>query len=192
MKLVLASASPARKSLLESAGFTPDKIHPADIDETPKKGEEPRAYVQRLALEKALAVQAVYPDAFIIAADTVAVSRAKIIGKPADRADAARIIRSFAARRHRVLTGLCILSPTAQKSLRLVESTVKCRALTEAELSWYLDSGEWEGKSGCYGLQGRASAFIEWINGSYSSIIGLPVSETVTTLLSMGYKPAIL
>lgn len=191
--LILASASPARKSLLEAAGFAPDRIVPADIDETPKKGEAPRSYVQRLAEEKALAIHAKFPDAFIVAADTVAVSGAKIIGKPADRADAKRIIRRFSGRRHRVLTGLCVLSPKARKkSVRLIESVVKCRNLTEAELEWYLDSNEWEGKSGCYGLQGRASCFIERINGSYTSIIGLPLSETVTTLLSIGYKPAIL
>lgn len=191
--LILASASPARKALLESAGFAPDKILPADIDETPRKGEAPRAYVQRLAEEKALAIHAQFPDAYIVAADTVAVSGAKIIGKPIDRADAKRIIGRFSGRRHRVLTGLCVLAPgKTKKRVKLIESVVKCRNLTEAELEWYLDSNEWEGKSGCYGLQGRASCFIESINGSYTSIIGLPLSETVTTLLSMGYKPAIL
>lgn len=188
--LILASASPARKALLESAGFTPDKIVPADIDETPKKGEKPALYVKRLALEKAQTIQKQYPDAYIVAADTIAVSGGKIIGKPIDRADASKIISHFGGRRHRVVTGLCILSPKGQKKLKLVESIVKCRALSEAELKWYLDSGEWEGKSGCYGLQGRASCFIEWINGSYSSIIGLPVSETVSALRSMGFKTA--
>lgn len=188
--LILASASPARKALLESAGFTPDKIIPADIDETPRKGEKPGAYVKRLALEKAQAIQKQHPDAFIIAADTVAVSGAKIIGKPDDRAHAKRIITHFGGRRHRVITGLCILAPMGKKTHKLIESTVKCRRITESELEWYLDSGEWEGKSGCYGLQGRASCFIEWINGSYSSIIGLPVSETVSALRSMGFKTA--
>ena len=187
-RLVLASGSPARKALLESAGFPADKIHPADIDETPRKNEVPSAYVKRLAAEKALTVQALYPDAFIIAADTIAVLGAKIIGKPIDRADAKKILTRFCGRRHKVLTGLCVVSPEGRKSVRMISSSVKCRMAAEAEIERYLDSGEWEGKSGCYGLQGRASAFIEWINGSYTSIIGLPVAETIAILNGMGYR----
>jgi septum formation protein len=186
--LVLASASPARKALLEAAGFKPDLILPADIDETPRKDEKPTAYVQRLAEEKALTIQKLHPNAYIIAADTIAVMGARIIGKAADRAEAEKIITRFSGRRHRVLTGLCILSPNGKKSVRLVSSAVKCRMVQAAEIQTYLDSGEWEGKSGCYGLQGRASAFIETINGSYTSIIGLPIAETIAILNGMGFR----
>lgn len=188
--LILASASPARKALLEAAGFTPDKIIPADIDETPHKNEKPTVYVKRLAEEKAKAIHAQHPEAFIIAADTIAVMGARIIGKAADRAEAKKMISRFSGRRHRVITGLCILSPDGKKSVRLVSSAVKCRMVADAEIETYLDSGEWEGKSGCYGLQGRASAFIETINGSYTSIIGLPVAETIAILNGMGFKPS--
>lgn len=185
--LILASASPGRRQLLEAAGLIPDKILAADIDETPKKGEKPLAYVQRLALEKAQKIQKEQPESFIIAADTVAVLGAKIIGKAADRAEAKAIITKFAGRQHQVLTGLCILAPGGKQSVRAVVSRVKCRQYGEAEIENYLDSGEWEGKSGCYGLQGRASAFISRINGSYSAIIGLPVAETIAILQGMGF-----
>ena len=186
--LVLASASPARKALLEAAGFIPDFILPADIDETPHKNEKPTAYVQRLAEEKALVIQKQKPEAFIIAADTIAVMGARIIGKAGSRTEAKKIITRFSGRRHKVLNGLCILAPDSKKSIRLVSSAVKCRMVQEAEIERYLDSGEWEGKSGCYGLQGRASAFIESINGSYTSIIGLPIAETIAILNGMGFK----
>lgn len=186
--LILASQSPARKALLEAAGFTPDKIIPADIDETPKKGEKPTVYVKRLAEEKATVIHSQYPDAYIIAADTIAVMGARIIGKAENRAEAKKIISRFSGRRHRVITGLCILSPDGKKSVRLISSAVKCRMVSDAEIEAYLDSAEWEGKSGCYGLQGRASAFIESINGSYTSIIGLPIAETIAILNGMGFK----
>lgn len=186
--LILASASPARKALLEAAGLTPDLILPADIDETPHKNEKPTAYVQRLAEEKALTIQKLHPNAYIIAADTIAVMGARIIGKAASRAEAEKIITRFSGRRHKVLTGLCILSPDGKKSVRLVSSAVKCRMVQPTEIQAYLDSGEWEGKSGCYGLQGRASAFIASITGSYTSIIGLPIAETIAILNGMGFK----
>lgn len=185
--LILASASPARKTLLEAAGLAPDLIVPADIDETPRKGEKPTAYVKRLAEEKALAIQQKHPKAYIIAADTIAVMGARIIGKASSRAEAEKIIRRFSGRKHRVITGLCVLSPDGKKSVRLISSAVKCRMVQAKEIKTYLDSGEWEGKSGCYGLQGRASAFIETINGSYTSIIGLPIAETISILNGMGY-----
>lgn len=185
--LILASASPARKALLEAAGFAPDLILPADIDETPRKLEKPTAYVQRLAEEKALAIQKLHPSAYIIAADTIAVMGARIIGKASSREEAKKIITRFSGRRHKVITGLCVLSPDGRKSVRLLSSAVKCRMVPEAEIERYLDSGEWEGKSGCYGLQGRASAFIESINGSYTSIIGLPIAETIAILNGIGF-----
>lgn len=173
---------------MEAAGLAPDKVVPADIDETPYKGEKPTAYVQRLAEEKALAIHQLHPDAYVIAADTIAVMGARIIGKASTRAEAKKIVSRFSGRRHKVLTGLCVFSPDGKKSVRLISSAVKCRMAQDAEIEVYLDSGEWEGKSGCYGLQGRASAFIESINGSYTSIIGLPIAETIAILNGMGFK----
>lgn len=185
--LILASASPARLELLKRIGMEPDIVAPADVDETPLKQEKPRDYVLRVAKSKAHTIAKQHPDAYIIAADTVATLSRKIIGKAANEAEARAIIRSFSGRRHNVLSGLCILGPNGKESSRLVKTVVKFCNLTDPEIDAYIATGQWEGKSGCFGIQGYGGGFIEWINGSFTNVIGLPLTETRNILKGMGY-----
>jgi len=186
--LILASASPARLELLRQIGIFPDKIEPADIDETPHKKELPREHVLRLAEEKAAKVAGNNPDSFIIGADTVIVRGRRIIGKAAGAEEARKIIKALSGSRHMVITGVSVIAPGGRKSSRIVETRVKIRRLDEGEIESYIASGQWQGKSGCYGLQGRAGGYIEWINGSFSGVIGLPLAETVNMLKGLGFK----
>ena len=184
MRLVLGSASPRRLELLAALGVEPAAIRPADIDETPLKGELPRAYVRRMAREKALAVP-LSADEAVLAADTTVCVGSRILGKPEDRAEAERFLRLMSGRRHRVITAVALR--TAERLWeRDVETAVRVKPLSEAEIAAYLDSGEWQGKAGGYGIQGRASAFIPWLSGSYSAVVGLPLAETAALLDAAG------
>jgi septum formation protein len=185
VRLVLGSASPRRKELLAGLGVTPDLILPPDIDETPRKGELPRPYCLRLAREKALAVPADPGDVVLCADTTVALGR-RILGKPADAGEAASFLVALGGRRHQVITGLAVRRGE-RVLLRESVSAVKMKRLSDAELNAYLASGEWQGKAGGYGIQGLAGAFIPWISGSYSGIMGLPVAETAALLDAIGY-----
>ncbi len=188
MKLILASASPRRLELLTRMGFAPDKVAPADIDETPKKGEKPLDYCKRVAKEKAEVIAKQYPDSFILSADTTAVAGNVILGKPEDRADAKRIILKMAGRKHQVHTAICIITPKGEKRSKVVSTTVRFKNLNDHEVEEYLDTNQWEGKAGAYGLQEDPGAFVIDIQGSFSSVIGLPMYETKNLLLSLGYK----
>lgn len=170
MTLVLASQSPRRAELLRAAGFE-FIVRVADIDETPRAGEAPRAYVLRLAEEKALAV----PGDLVLAADTSVVLGDEIMGKPVDRADAARMLRALSGREHEVITGVC-LRRGAETLVELASTAVWFAPLSEAEVEWYVESGEPMDKAGAYGIQGLASRFIERIDGSYTNVVGLPVA----------------
>ncbi|MCF6273977.1 MAG: Maf family protein [Rhodobacteraceae bacterium] len=184
MKLILASASPRRAELLAQIGVVPDEILPAGIDETPLKAELPRVYAGRLSVEKARAVQA---EGLILAADTVVAVGRRILEKPADADEAVRFLRLLSGRRHRVITGVA-LRLDEKLWARQVETAVRFKPLSEPEINTYITSGEWQGKAGGYGIQGLASAFIPWINGSYSNVVGLPLSETANMLTGAGYK----
>jgi septum formation protein len=186
--LVLASASPRRLDLLRQIGIEPDAIDPADLDETPLRGELPAAYVVRLAEAKARAVAPRHPGAFVLAADTVVACGRRILPKAEDAATARRCLELLSGRRHRVYGGVALVTPGGRLSLRRVESRVAMKRLGAEEIAAYLDSGEWHGKAGGYAVQGRAAAFVSWLSGSYSNIVGLPLFETAQLLAGRGYR----
>lgn len=194
-KLILGSASPRRRDLLAQIGVVPDAIIPADIDETPLPGELPRVYVERMAAEKGAVVTAGTPSPrgenpsegdLILTADTVVSAGRRILGKPADATEAAQFLLLLSGRRHRVTTSvcLCIGDRTVQ---RTVETRVKMKRLSDLEISAYVRSGEWQGKAGGYGIQGLAAVFIPQILGSYTNVVGLPLTETANLLIGAGY-----
>ncbi len=183
--LILASASPRRLDLLAQIGVVPDRVVPADIDETPMAAELPRPYCVRIAAGKAAAVPA-SDDEIVLAADTTVALGRRILGKPADVAEAERFLRMLSGRRHRVITAVT-LRKGAQSWHRDVVSQVRMKRLSDAEIAGYLASGDWQGKAGGYGIQGPAGAFVPWINGSFPAIVGLPLAETAGLLRAAGY-----
>lgn len=185
MRLILGSASPRRQALLAQIGLRPDAIIPPVIDETPLKGELPRAYCARIARAKTLAIAAAPGDMVLCADTTVALGR-RILGKPDDKAQATQFLLALGGRRHQVITAIA-LKHGDQIWTREVVSQVKMKRLSELELKSYLDSNEWQGKAGGYAIQGMAEAFIPWISGSFSAIVGLPVAETAALLATAGY-----
>ena len=187
MRLVLASASPRRRTLLEQVGFHADEIRPADIDESVRPGEIPRQYVVRVASLKAAAVP-VHPGEIVLAADTVVEVGRRVIGKPKDAVEAASILRRLSGRRHRVLTAIVVRNRRTARR-KVVVTIVKMQRLGEGDIVRYIDSGEWIGKAGAYGIQGMAGSFIPWIRGSFTSVVGLPVAETCNLLVSCGMQP---
>lgn len=185
MRLILGSASPRRKELLAQLGLVPDAILPPDIDETPARAELPRPYCARMAAEKAAAVVAGADDVVLCADTTVALGR-RILGKPADAAQAAQFLLALGGRRHDVITAVAVRRGDRLWT-REVVSTVKFKRLSDVELNAYLVSGEWQGKAGAYGIQGLAGAFVTWMQGSFSGIVGLPVAETAALLQAAGW-----
>jgi septum formation protein len=188
--LVLASASPRRLELLRQIGLVPDRIDPADIDETPRPGELPPAHAMRLAAEKARRVIPRHTGAYILAADTVVACGRRILPKPADEASARCCLELLSGRRHRVHGGIVLAGPDGRFVSRRVDSQVAFKRLSEAEIAAYLRSGEWRGKAGGYAIQGRAAALIRWVCGSYSNVVGLPLFETAQLLAGLGYRPS--
>ncbi|MEM9145509.1 MAG: nucleoside triphosphate pyrophosphatase [Pseudomonadota bacterium] len=185
-RLVLASASPRRRALLAQIGVVPDAILPADIDETPAAGELPRAYAERLALTKARTIAAGAAEALVLGADTVVAAGRRILGKPVDAAEAVRFLHLLSGRRHRVITAVCLAGGGAERC-RSVLTQVKLKRLSDAEISAYIRSGEWQGKAGGYAIQGIAAAFVPEIHGSYTNVVGLPLTETANLLMGAGY-----
>jgi septum formation protein len=185
LRLILGSASPRRKELLAQLGIVPDAILPPDIDEDPHKGELPRPYCARIALEKVQAVAAGEDDIVLCADTTVALGR-RILGKPKDAGEAARFLTDLGGRRHQVITAVAVRRG-ARVWTRESVSAVKMKRLSDAELNAYLTSLDWQGKAGGYGIQGAASAFIPWISGSFTGIVGLPLAETAAILTAAGY-----
>jgi len=185
MRLILGSASPRRKELLAQIGVVPDAIRPPDIDEQPAAAELPRRYCSRMAVAKARAVVA-SDDELVLCADTTVALGRRILGKPRDAAEAATFLVSLAGRRHSVITAVA-LRLGGREWHRDVVSAVKIKRLGDLELNAYLRSGEWRGKAGGYGIQGLAGAFIPWISGSFSAVVGLPLAETATLLQAAGY-----
>lgn len=187
--LVLASASPRRLALLRQIGIVPDRIDPAEIDETARPGEDPATHALRLAAAKARTVMPRHPGAFVLAADTVVACGRRILPKPADEASARRCLELLSGRRHRVRSGVALACPNGTLALRRVDSQVAFKRLSADEIALYLASGEWCGKSGGYAIQGRAAAFARFVSGSYSNIVGLPLFETAQLLAGRGYRP---
>ena len=192
-KLVLASASPRRLSLLAQVGIEPDALRPASIDETPKKGEMPRTLVKRLSLEKAKSAQAnivndsEFADAYIIAADTVVSVGRRILMKPKFVEEAIASLQLLSGRSHRVFTSVTLITPENNARSKLVETRIRFKRLNKEEMDSYIASREWRGKAGAYAIQGIAGAFVQKLSGSYTNVVGLPVTETVNLLTGEGF-----
>jgi septum formation protein len=184
LRLVLGSGSPRRLELLAQLGLVPAAIRPPDIDENVHNGELPRAYVKRIAQEKVAAVTAADNEVVLCADTTVALGR-RIMGKPVDAAEAAAFLYALSGRRHKVITALAV-KRGGRIWTKDVQSTVAFKLLSDREVNSYLASNDWRGKAGGYAIQGPASAFIPWINGSYTGIVGLPLAETAGLLTAAG------
>ena len=186
-ELVLASSSPRRIELLAQVGIRPDHIDPADIDETPLKGETPPRLAQRLASSKAQIVAARHPDAVVIAADTVVSVGRRFLEKTADEAEATRFLTLLSGRNHRVHTGVAVIRD-GRLSVRINETRVSFKPLSAGEIAAYVATGDWRGKAGGYGIQGPAGAFVQRIVGSHPSVMGLPIYEAVQLLNGAGWR----
>jgi septum formation protein len=192
-KLVLASGSPRRVSLLNQAGIEPDGLRPSNVDETPQRGELPRACANRLARAKAevafdlLRADEELQGAYILAADTVVAVGRRILPKAEMLDEAAQCLRLLSGRNHRVHTAVCLVTPKETFRQRHVETRVRFKRLSDQDIEAYLASGEWRGKAGGYAAQGIAGSFLVKLVGSYSSVIGLPLYETLTLLGGEGY-----
>jgi septum formation protein len=185
MKLVLASTSPRRRELLARIGIVPARLAAPDIDEMPLKGEAPRAYVARLAENKALAVERA-ADEIVLAGDTTVAVGRRILEKPVDEADLRRMLGLMSGRRHHVYSGVCVIGPDGRPRVRIADTIVAFKALSPAEVDWYVASGEGMGKAGGYAIQGKAEAFVRYMAGSHSNVVGLPIFETRALLTSAG------
>ena len=185
-RLILGSGSPRRRALLQQIGLVPDEVRVPDTDETPVPGERPLTYCRRIAFEKAMAVP-LSEGEVLVAGDTTVAAGRRILGKPADKDEAQAFLQLLSGRRHRVIT--CVVVRTPDRVWRRdVTATVRMKHLDADEIARYLASGEWEGKAGGYAIQGQAEAFIPWVQGSYSAIVGLPLSETAALLKAAGYE----
>ena len=192
-KFVLASGSPRRLALLGQIGIEPDRLLPADVDETPLRAEHPRSLARRLARIKAERVaeelkgDTEFGEAYIVAADTVVAVGRRVLPKAEIRDDATACLRLLSGRSHRVYTGLCLITPQGKQRQDLIETRVRFKRLSREELENYLASGEWRGKAGGYAIQGLAGGFVVKLVGSYSNVVGLPLYETASLLHGEGY-----
>ena len=186
-RLVLASASPRRLDLLRQIGVEPDAVEAAEVDESQLKDETPRRLALRLAGEKALRVAAQNVGSHVLAADTVVALGRRVLPKAEDTAQVRACLDLLSGRSHRVLTGLCAVAPDGRRVQRLVESHLHFKRLTSTEIAGYVACGEGVGKAGGYGIQGRAGRFVISLQGSYSSVVGLPLYEASNLLAGLGY-----
>ncbi|MEM8632993.1 MAG: nucleoside triphosphate pyrophosphatase [Pseudomonadota bacterium] len=184
-RLILGSASPRRLELLAQIGVVPDEVRAAEIDETPLPGEVPRLYCARTALGKLTALPHA-GDALTLCADTTVALGRRILGKPEDASEAREFLKALSGRRHRVLSAVALRRGETVRT-RVVGTIVRMKQLSALEIDAYIASGEWQGKAGGYGIQGRAEAFVPWIRGSYSAVVGLPLAETSALLDALGY-----
>jgi septum formation protein len=184
-KLVLASTSPRRRELLARIGIVPDRLAAPDIDETPLKGETPRAYVARLAEGKALAVERA-ADEIVLAGDTTVAVGRRILEKPVDEADLRRMLALLSGRRHHVYSGVCVIDRAGQVRVRVADTIVAFKPLSAAEVEDYVASGEGMGKAGGYAIQGRIEGYVRYLAGSHSNVVGLPLYEARALLAWAG------
>jgi septum formation protein len=184
LHLTLASASPRRRELIARLGVTPDAIAPADIDETPLRGELPRAYALRMGREKALAVEA---PGFVLAGDTVVAVGRRILPKTETEAEARACLELIGGRRHQVISSVVLRAPDGHLRERLCENVVRFKRLSPQEIAAYCAGGEWQGKAGGYAIQGAAEGLVQWIRGSHSGVMGLPLYETRALLRAAGF-----
>ncbi|MEM1005357.1 MAG: Maf family protein [Pseudomonadota bacterium] len=185
MAFILGSGSPRRLDLLAQLGIKPDTVRPPDIDETPRKGEIPLHYCRRITWAKVHAVPTENDDITLCADTTVALGR-RILGKPENAGQAAQFLHALSGRRHRVITSVAVRRG-GRVLQREVVSQVRVKRLSDTEINAYLRTGDWQGKAGAYAIQGPAGAFIPWISGSFTGIVGLPLSETAALLQGIGY-----
>ncbi len=186
---MLASGSPRRCELLAQAGVRPDRIDPIDLDETPRRGEEPRRLAARLAQAKADAGADRNPGAFVLGADTVVAVGRRVLGKPGDAAEAGRMLDLLSGRGHRVITGVAVVAPDGRSAMRLGEARVRFKRFEAREREALIDGGEWRGVAGGYRIQGRAGACVIELVGSYTAVVGLPLYETMCLLGGLGWRP---
>ncbi len=186
--LVLASASPRRLDLLARIGVVPDAVSSTDTDETPRKGEVPRRLAARLAAAKATAAAAgAPPGALVLAADTVVGLGRRVLPNADTEEEARHCLEMLSGRRHQVATGVALRLPDGRLRQRLVLTVVAFQRLTAAQIDDYLAGGEWRGKAGGYAIQGRAEAFVRFLSGSHSNVVGLPLFETAQLLRGVGW-----
>ncbi|MFA5967763.1 MAG: Maf family protein [Sphingomonas sp.] len=183
--LVLASSSPRRRELLARLGVEPVRLASPDIDEDPRSGELPRRYVERLALEKAHAVERA-PGEVVLAGDTTVAVGRRILGKPADEADLRRMLLLLSGRRHHCWSGVCVIDTAGKARVRVSDTAVIFKRLSAEEIDWYVTCGEGMGKAGGYAIQGRAESFVRALSGSHSGVVGLPLFETRALLAASG------
>lgn len=183
-RLVLASSSKNRLGLLQQIGIKPDAIIPADIDESQKDGELPRELAHRLAVKKAKSID---EEGYVLAADTVISVGRRVLPKPMDRSEAKASLNLLSGRSHRAFTGVAVKGEDGKIASRLVQTRVIFKRLSLCEIEYYLDSQEWQGRAGAYAIQGLAGAFIVKLSGSYSSVVGLPIYETLNLLGGLGW-----
>ena len=188
--LILASSSPRRLDLLRQIGVEPVRIETPHIDETPASSERPRDHALRLAVDKRDAVldRVGEAEGFILAADTVVACGRRILSKAEDPKTAENCLRLLSGRRHRVYTGVAVSAPDGRTNASVVLTQVTLKRLGSEQLMHYLDSGEWQGKAGGYGIQGRADAFVTAIQGSYSNVVGLPLQASADLLRGLGFR----
>lgn len=186
-RLILASSSPRRLDLLKQVGIAPDEVVPADINETPQEREPPRSLALRLAYDKAHAVAAKNPGAFVLAADTVVALGRRILGKAENGTDVKEFLQTLSGKQHKVIGGIALAVPGGKIISRAVETSVLFKPLTPGEIEGYAAGGEGTGKAGGYAIQGRAAAFIKSIHGSYSNVVGLSLYDTIHLLQGAGF-----
>ncbi len=185
--LILASASPRRLELLKQVGILPDQIIPSKIDETPLKSEPPQEVAKRLSRLKAEKVASTNNCSYVLASDTIVACGNRMLGKAKNANEAEIFLKLLSGRRHTVYTGICLITPSGDKSIKCVKTIVKFKSLELSDIEFYLRHDEWQGKAGGYAIQGLAARFIRAINGSYSNVVGLPLFETVNMLKGRGY-----
>ena len=187
LKFILGSSSPRRLELLKQINFHPNEIFKPEINEEPQKKELPILYVKRMAKEKMDVVKKKFPDDLILTADTIVYVGRRIIDKTNEKSKAIKFIELLSGRRHRVSTAFNLYCKDKIDSLRVVTSVVKMKRLTDNEIKSYIESNEWKGKAGAYSIQGSAEKFIQFISGSYTNIVGLPLNQVYGSLNSIGY-----
>ena len=186
--LILASASPRRLALLEQIGIVPDKVEPADIDEAVLKKELPRPYAERMAMTKAEKIHELYPNDYVLAADTVVACGRRILGKAENDEDVVKFLKLLSGRRHAVYGGICLITPEGKKCVRVKKTAVLFSVLSKIEFDKYVASGEGIGKAGGYAIQGLAASFIKSVIGSYSNVVGLDLYTTNNLLIGNGVR----
>ena len=185
-RMILASESPRRRELLAAVGV-PFRVVPSGVDEIPLSGESPSRFVRRAALDKGGAVAKLYPSSFVLSADTIVVADGRILGKPRDRAEARRMLSRLAGREHRVYTAICLLCrDRGFRDIGTEVTRVRFRPLTAAEVAAYARTGECDDKAGAYAAQGAGMLLIDRVAGSFSNVVGLPMTRVVAMLARAG------